>query len=323
MPPPWRVDMHRQVDLIEEVGRHHGFEHLPTTFPGVEQAPPPSDPRIARDRRVRTALLGMGFSEAITFAFIEAAAAEPFLDAPTAAGGARQSVVREVRRHAAEPVARTRRRRSATIGATGGPTSASSRSARASRRRVKPAARRSRGWDSARPITGAARGGRWISPTSRVSSSNSRRSRRFPSPSRRPSARSSCADAPANILINGQVIGVLGQLSPEIGEARDLPADERGLRRRAQSRRCHGRVAHRDAPRDHTAALPVRRARRVDSRREHLVCGNGSWHHSVGRARHARAGARVRSLRGQGRSGRQGQPLVPFDVPITRTDADG
>ncbi len=76
--PGWRVDIHRQVDLIEEVGRHYGFEHLPTTFPGVQQAPPPSDPRIARDRRIRTAALGMGFSEAITFAFIEAAAAEPF-----------------------------------------------------------------------------------------------------------------------------------------------------------------------------------------------------------------------------------------------------
>lgn len=79
-PPPWRVDMHRPVDLIEEVGRHHGFEHLPTTFPGVEQAPPPSDPRIARDRRARTALLGAGFSEAITFAFVAAKAAEPFHD---------------------------------------------------------------------------------------------------------------------------------------------------------------------------------------------------------------------------------------------------
>jgi phenylalanyl-tRNA synthetase beta chain len=78
-PPAWRVDMHREVDLIEEVGRHYGFEHLPTTFPGVEQAPPPSDARIARDRRVRTASLGMGFSEAITLAFIEAQAAEPFL----------------------------------------------------------------------------------------------------------------------------------------------------------------------------------------------------------------------------------------------------
>ena len=80
VPPPWRVDIHRQVDLIEEVGRHYGFEHLPATFPGVEQAPPPSDPRIARDRKVRTALLGMGFSEAITFAFVEATAADPYLN---------------------------------------------------------------------------------------------------------------------------------------------------------------------------------------------------------------------------------------------------
>jgi phenylalanyl-tRNA synthetase beta chain len=82
--PPWRVDMHRPVDLIEEVGRHYGFEHLPSTFPGVEQAPPASDPRIARDRRMRTALLGMGFDEAITFAFIEAIAAKPFLEGSAA-----------------------------------------------------------------------------------------------------------------------------------------------------------------------------------------------------------------------------------------------
>jgi phenylalanyl-tRNA synthetase beta chain len=77
--PGWRVDVRRPVDLVEEVGRHHGFEHLPTTFPAVDQAPPLFDPRIARDGRVRHALLGMGFNEAITFAFVEAAAAEPFL----------------------------------------------------------------------------------------------------------------------------------------------------------------------------------------------------------------------------------------------------
>jgi phenylalanyl-tRNA synthetase beta chain len=70
----------RQVDLIEEIGRHYGFEHLPATFPAVEHAPPASDPRIARDARMRRALLGMGFSEAITFAFVEEQAAAPFLD---------------------------------------------------------------------------------------------------------------------------------------------------------------------------------------------------------------------------------------------------
>ncbi|MDP1568581.1 MAG: phenylalanine--tRNA ligase subunit beta [Vicinamibacterales bacterium] len=84
--PGWRGDVRRDVDLIEEVGRHHGFEHLPSTFPAVEHAPPPSDPRIARDARIRRALLGMGFSEAITFAFIDATAAQPFLggEAPVA-----------------------------------------------------------------------------------------------------------------------------------------------------------------------------------------------------------------------------------------------
>ncbi len=78
--PGWRVDVTRPVDLIEEIGRHFGFAHLPATFPGVEQAPPASDPRIGRDARVRRALLAMGFSEAVTFAFIERSAAAPFLD---------------------------------------------------------------------------------------------------------------------------------------------------------------------------------------------------------------------------------------------------
>jgi phenylalanyl-tRNA synthetase beta chain len=76
--PAWRPDVQRPEDLIEEVGRHYGFEHLPSTFPPVEKPPPASDWRIARDARVRRALLAMGFSEAITFAFIEAAAAAPY-----------------------------------------------------------------------------------------------------------------------------------------------------------------------------------------------------------------------------------------------------
>jgi phenylalanyl-tRNA synthetase beta chain len=82
--PGWRVDIQRPVDLIEEVGRHFGFEHLPSAFPGVQQAPKPSDPRIARDTRVRRSMLGMGFSEAVTFGFIEETAAAPYLtgDAP-------------------------------------------------------------------------------------------------------------------------------------------------------------------------------------------------------------------------------------------------
>jgi phenylalanyl-tRNA synthetase beta chain len=79
VPPSWRIDLQRDVDLIEEIGRHHGFEHLPSRFPAVREPPPPSDSRISRDRRARDLALACGFSEAISFAFIESRHAEPFL----------------------------------------------------------------------------------------------------------------------------------------------------------------------------------------------------------------------------------------------------
>ena len=76
--PTFRVDLLREADLIEEVGRHYGFDKLEATFPAVTMAAPPPDPRIARDQLVRRVLLAAGFSEAVTFGFIEARAAELF-----------------------------------------------------------------------------------------------------------------------------------------------------------------------------------------------------------------------------------------------------
>jgi len=76
--PSFRVDLLREADLIEEVGRHYGFDKLEATFPALTQPAPPPDPRIARDQLVRRVLTAAGISEAITFGFIEAAAAEPF-----------------------------------------------------------------------------------------------------------------------------------------------------------------------------------------------------------------------------------------------------
>ncbi|HXH24642.1 MAG TPA: phenylalanine--tRNA ligase subunit beta, partial [Vicinamibacterales bacterium] len=78
--PTRRVDVLREVDLIEEVARHYGFDRIPVTFPPLSAAPPPIDPRITRARRLRAVMTGAGFSEAMTFGFVAQAAAAPFAD---------------------------------------------------------------------------------------------------------------------------------------------------------------------------------------------------------------------------------------------------
>jgi phenylalanyl-tRNA synthetase beta chain len=81
--PSFRVDVTREEDLIEEVGRHYGFDRLPVRFPVLDAAQPAPDPRIARDRLLRQALTAAGFSESMTFAFIERQAAAPFCESGT------------------------------------------------------------------------------------------------------------------------------------------------------------------------------------------------------------------------------------------------
>jgi len=76
--PTRRIDVTREVDLIEEVARHYGFDKLPSTFPALTFAPPPVDPRIGRARHLRDVMTAAGFSEAMTFGFVASAAAAPF-----------------------------------------------------------------------------------------------------------------------------------------------------------------------------------------------------------------------------------------------------
>ena len=76
--PTRRVDVQREVDLIEEIARHYGLDQLPVTFPALTAPPPPSDPRIAQARHLRGILTAAGFCEAVTFGFVSEAAAAPF-----------------------------------------------------------------------------------------------------------------------------------------------------------------------------------------------------------------------------------------------------
>jgi phenylalanyl-tRNA synthetase beta chain len=67
--PSWRADLEREIDLIEEVARVHGYHHIP------EDRPVPLI-RSSRGRRerveaeVRGALTGLGFDEACTFSLV-------------------------------------------------------------------------------------------------------------------------------------------------------------------------------------------------------------------------------------------------------------
>jgi phenylalanyl-tRNA synthetase beta chain len=76
--PTFRVDLLREVDLIEEVGRHYGFDKLEAAFPAMSAAAPAPDDRVSRDQLVRRVLTTAGLSEAVTFGFLDAKAAEAF-----------------------------------------------------------------------------------------------------------------------------------------------------------------------------------------------------------------------------------------------------
>jgi phenylalanyl-tRNA synthetase beta chain len=68
--PSFRVDVEREEDLIEEIARIRGYDSFPNALPrGVaELAPEPRDAEA--ERRVRTALLGAGFHEAVNYTFV-------------------------------------------------------------------------------------------------------------------------------------------------------------------------------------------------------------------------------------------------------------
>ncbi len=68
--PLFRVDLEREIDLIEEVARLHGFENIPATMPKarVFSDRPPRSQRMERD--VRSLLVAQGFNEVINFSFI-------------------------------------------------------------------------------------------------------------------------------------------------------------------------------------------------------------------------------------------------------------
>jgi phenylalanyl-tRNA synthetase beta chain len=71
--PGWRNDVERTEDLVEEVARIRGYEHIPSVLPGSSGALIPEPARNEVERRIRGALSGAGFDEAVNYSFVDPA----------------------------------------------------------------------------------------------------------------------------------------------------------------------------------------------------------------------------------------------------------
>ena len=77
--PSWRLDLEREIDLIEEVARVFGYNRFRNTLP--TPLPVLVHPTLAPQRAIRSRLLALGFSEALSSTF--ASVPDSDLFAPT------------------------------------------------------------------------------------------------------------------------------------------------------------------------------------------------------------------------------------------------
>jgi phenylalanyl-tRNA synthetase beta chain len=75
-PPTFRVDLWREIDLIEEIARIHGFDKIPVTVPAIPVPGELHDRKREFESAVRSALNGLGFAEVLNYSFISPNSAE-------------------------------------------------------------------------------------------------------------------------------------------------------------------------------------------------------------------------------------------------------
>lgn len=84
--PPFRRDLTREVDLVEEVARLYGYDRIPALPPRAEPRIGKKDPRETFTDRVREILASLGLLEAYTPSLVPTAGAEVRLRNPLAQG---------------------------------------------------------------------------------------------------------------------------------------------------------------------------------------------------------------------------------------------
>jgi phenylalanyl-tRNA synthetase beta chain len=75
--PTWRLDVDREIDLLEELARIYGYNKFPNTLPAFTGAVI-ALPNEAKDARVRETMLALGYDEAISLTFISETDAKIF-----------------------------------------------------------------------------------------------------------------------------------------------------------------------------------------------------------------------------------------------------
>ena len=75
--PTWRLDVEREIDLLEELARIYGYNKFPNTLPAFVGAVValPDEPKNAR---VRETMLALGYNESISITFISGPEAKAF-----------------------------------------------------------------------------------------------------------------------------------------------------------------------------------------------------------------------------------------------------
>jgi len=75
--PSWRLDVEREIDVIEEIARLHGYDKFKNTLPAYSGAVVEL-PHAAMDATLRKRALALGYNEALSLTFISHADAEKF-----------------------------------------------------------------------------------------------------------------------------------------------------------------------------------------------------------------------------------------------------
>src|SRR6202140_2630159 len=79
--PSWRLDIEREIDVIEELARLHGYDKFPNTLPAYS-GEVRELPDAHKDARLRSGLLALGYNETISLTFISKDDARRFSTAP-------------------------------------------------------------------------------------------------------------------------------------------------------------------------------------------------------------------------------------------------